>query len=285
MPFARTRANAATASLWVAMDTSSGWDNRVCQRGQGASIAEKLEHRLADRERCGEARGLDAEEIDEARDAVVGRALDEEIARRLAARLELGPDSGIRGLQGAVREARPVAAYGAVEGRRALRVDVVVDSLDPFDVGTETRLAREIEGQVHSETGGLGRGVDQPGKRRAARKPEVIALAVVLRRDAFRGKSLDAARNILGEQAGAVYDAAREQAYRLPAAHFQLDCSVHDVPGEERAAERDRGALRLGLAAQSEHERVAVHDPRRRRLQRRDTGELRLQRAGFARRK
>src|SRR5437016_1354071 len=68
-----------------------------------ASIAEKLEHGVADRERRGEARGLDAEEIDQARDAVVGRALEEEIARGLAARLELGPDSGIRGLQGAVR--------------------------------------------------------------------------------------------------------------------------------------------------------------------------------------
>ena len=53
-------------------------------------------------------------------------------------------------LQGAVLKARPVAAYGLVKNLRALRVDVIVDSLDPFDVGTETRLAGQIEGQVHA---------------------------------------------------------------------------------------------------------------------------------------
>ena len=102
------------------------------------------------------------------------------------------------------------------------------------------------------------------------------------RRDPFRGKSLDASRNVLGEQAGAVYDGAREQAQALSAAHFQLDCSVLDVSGEERAAKCDRGAVGLGIAAQPQHERVAVHDSRRRRLERRHTGELRLERTGFA---
>src|SRR6266480_5615892 len=211
------------------MDTSSGWDNRVCQRGKGASIAEKLEHSVSDRERRGEARRLDAEQIDEARDAVVGRPLDEEIARGLAARLELGPDSGIRGLQGAVREARPVAAYRLVKNLRAPRVDVIVDPLYPFDIGTETRLAGQIEGQVHAETRGLGRRVDQPGKRRAPRKAEIVALAVVSGRDPLRGKSLDAPRDVLGEQAGAVYDGAREQAHGFLAAYLQLDGSVADV--------------------------------------------------------
>jgi len=55
-------------------------------------------------------------------------------------------------------------------------------------------------------------------------------------------------------------------------------------PARKRAAKGYRGAVVLGLAAQSEHERVAVHDARRRRLQCRRAGELRLQRAGFARR-
>jgi len=44
-------------------------------------------------------------------------------------------------------------------------------------------------------------------------------------------------------------------------------CSVQDASGEKRAAKGHRGAVVLGLAAQSEHERVAVHDARRRRLQ------------------
>src|SRR5437016_2846014 len=148
----------ATSVLKSMISYSEGRAAEFVRPPVRASTAEQVAYRVAERERSGEARGLDAEEIDEARDAVVGRALDEEIARRLAARLELGPDSGIRGLQGAVREARPVAAYGAVKNLRAPRVDVIVDPLYPFDIGTETRLAGQIEGQVHAETRGLGRG-------------------------------------------------------------------------------------------------------------------------------
>src|SRR5437762_7180067 len=155
----------ATSVLKSMISYSEGRAAEFVRPPVRASTAEQVAYRLADRERCGEARGLDAEEIDEARDAVVGRALDEKIAGRLAARLELGPDSGIRGLQGAVREARPVAAYGAVENLRAPRVDVIVDPLDPFDIGTETRLAGQIEGQVHAENHGLGRELDKPVKR------------------------------------------------------------------------------------------------------------------------
>src|SRR6267378_3015495 len=234
----------------------------VCQRGKRASTAKQPPYTVADRQGGGQARRFDAKQVHEAGDTVFGWALDKEIACRLAARLELGPDSGIGRLQGAVLQARPVAAYGAVKNLRAPRVDVIIDSLDPFDVGPETRLAGQIEGQVHAETRSLGRRVDQPGKRRASREAEIIAFAVVRRRDPLSGKSLDASRNVRGEQAGAVDDGAREQAHGLPAAHFQLDCSVADVSREQRAAKGDRGAVVLGLAAQSEHERVAVHDAR-----------------------
>src|SRR5436309_6021981 len=141
-PWEVARASAAATSVLISMISSSeGRAAKFVRPPVRASIAEKLEYRVSDRERRGQARRLDAEQIDEARDALVGRPLDEEVARGLAARLELGPESGIRGLQGAVLKARPVAAYGLVKNLRALRVDVIVDSLDPFDVGTETRLA------------------------------------------------------------------------------------------------------------------------------------------------
>src|SRR5881396_2887729 len=221
-PWEAASASAAATSVLMSMISSSeGRAAKFVRPPVRASIAEKLEHGVSDRERRGQARRLDAEQIDEARDAVVGRPLDMEIACRLAARLELGPDSGIGRLQGAVLQARPVAAYGAVENLRAPRVDVIIDSLDPFDVGAETRLAGQIEGQVHAETRSLGRRVDEPGKRRASRKAEIASLAIVSRRDPFRRKPLDASRNVLGEQAGAVYDGAREQAHGLRATHFQ----------------------------------------------------------------
>src|SRR5882762_2927693 len=265
------------------MTPPPGWCGAGCQRGKRASTANELPHMIADRQRGGQARRFDAEQVDEARNAVVSRALDNEIARRPAARLELGPDSGIRRLQCAVLQDRPVAAYGVVENLRAARVDVVVDSLDPFDVGAETRLAGQIEGQVHAEPGGLGRRVDQPGKRRAARKAEVVSLAVISGRDPFRWKSLYASRDVLGEQARAVHDRLREQAHGFRATRFQLDSSFPYPPGEQGAAKCDRRTAVLGLAAQSEHERMAVHDTRGRRLQCRHAGELRFQRARFVR--
>src|SRR5438128_8345269 len=130
-PWEVASASAAATSVLLSMISSSeGRAAKFVRPPVRASIAEKLEYRVSDRERRGQARRLDAEQIDEARDALVGRPLDEEIARGLAARL-----------QGAVLKARPVAAYGLVKNLRALRVDVIVDSLDP-----ETRLAGQIEG-------------------------------------------------------------------------------------------------------------------------------------------
>src|SRR5712675_411433 len=265
------------------MTPPPGWCGAVCQRRKRASTANEPPHMIADRQSGGQAGRFDAEQVDEAGNTVVGRGLDKEIARRLAARLELGPDSRIRRLQCAVLQVRPVAAYGVVENFRAARVDVVIDSLDPFDVGAETRLASQIESQVHAEPGGLGRRVDQPGKRRAARKAEVISLAVISGRDPFRGKSLYPSRNVLGEQARAVHDRLREQPHGLRATHFELDSTLPYPPGEQGAAKCDRRSVVFGLAAQCEHERMAVHDTRGPRLQCRHAGELRLQRARFAR--
>src|SRR5712691_503327 len=222
-PWEVASASATATSVLISMiSPSEGRAAKFVRPPVRASIAKKLAYGVADRKRRGEARRLDAEEIDEARDAVVGRALDKEIARRLAARLELGPDSGIGGLQGAVFQSRPVAAYGVVENLRALGVDVIIEALDPFDVRTEARPAGEVESQVYAEAGGLGRGVDQPGKRRAARKAEIVSLAVVRGRNPFRGKSLDASRDVLGEQARAVHDRLREQPHGFCAARLQL---------------------------------------------------------------
>src|SRR5258705_8996122 len=191
-------ASAAATSVLISMiSPSEGQAAKFVRPPVGASIAEQVAYSVADRQSGGQARRFDAEQVHQARNAVVARTLDKEIARRLAARLELGPDSRIRRLQCAVLQVRPVVAYGVVENLRAPGVDVVVDSLDPFDVGAETRPAGQIEGQVHAEPGGLGRGIDQPGKRRAARKAEVISLAVISGRDPFHGKSLYPSRDVL----------------------------------------------------------------------------------------
>src|SRR5258706_4477335 len=262
-PWEAASASAAATSVLISMISSS--EGQAAKFGRPpavASIAEQVAYSVADRQSGGQARRFDAEQVHQAGNAVVGRALDKEIARRLAARLQLGPDSGIRRLQRAVLQVRPVAAYGVVENFRASGVDVVVDALDPLDVRTEARPAGEVERQVHAEAGGLGRGIDQPGKRRAARKAEIVSLAVYRWVDPFRPESPHACLYSRGEQARTVHHRLREQAHGFRAAHFQLDSTLAYPPGEQRAAKCDRRAVVFGLAAQSEHERVAVHDTR-----------------------
>ena len=101
---------------------------------------------LGERQRGGQPRRFDAEEVDEARNAVLARALDDEIGGALARPDDLGPDAGIARLQRAVGQGRPIAPDGGVETLAAARVDRVVDVVDPFDIGAEARLAARDRG-------------------------------------------------------------------------------------------------------------------------------------------
>src|SRR5688500_2710739 len=100
---------------------------------------------LADRQRRGEARRFDAEEMDEAR-AVMGQwPMKGEVLRRRSWWHDLRPDAGKIGLQCTVLQTRPVSAHRCVESVAARWVDGIADLVDPLDVGAEPRLAAEIE--------------------------------------------------------------------------------------------------------------------------------------------
>src|SRR5512139_2838092 len=148
----------AMGSSWRPLRKGCG---PVCQTCSWASISEEVQNVIADRERRGEPGRFDAEEVHQSRHTVVPRPLDQEIARWLALRLDLGSDAGIRRLEGAVLEMRPVAADGFVEDLRPLRIHVVIDALDPLDVRTEPRLAGKVEREVDSQSRGLGGRIDQ----------------------------------------------------------------------------------------------------------------------------
>src|SRR6185437_10233903 len=95
---------------------------------------EQRRHFPGDGERGGKPRRFNAIEVDEAGDAVLGRALQPEIRRGLAATADLGADAGIARLQRAVAEIGPVCADRGVEALAAARIDGVVDAVDPFDI-------------------------------------------------------------------------------------------------------------------------------------------------------
>src|SRR5690606_24768332 len=81
---------------------------------------------LADGERGGEPRTLDAEQGDEAGQAVHVRPVDAEIRLWLAGAVQLRPDARIVGDQRAVRQAGPELADVGVESFRRLRLDPIV---------------------------------------------------------------------------------------------------------------------------------------------------------------
>src|SRR3954471_22438698 len=139
----------------------------------------------------------------EAGHAVPLRALDLEIGRRLARPRGLRPDAGVARRERVVGQPGPVAPDRRVEALGAARIDGVVDALDPFDVRAETRLAREVERHVHAEPAGLGYGIDEPGKWRAAAERVVIPLRIELARREARRIALDRLRHARRAQAGA----------------------------------------------------------------------------------
>lgn len=98
-----------------------------------------------------------------------GRALDDEVAGRLVGAYDLRPYPGIARLQGAIGQARPIAADRLVEPLAAAGLDPVVDAVDPLDVGPELRLTAKIEGEVNAEPGLLGRRIDQMSEGRGRR--------------------------------------------------------------------------------------------------------------------
>src|SRR5690348_16408232 len=66
---------------------------RSAVRSAGDDAVDQLGDRLAG----GQARRLDADQVDQLRRAVAARLLDHEVADRLAGALQLGPDAGVAG--------------------------------------------------------------------------------------------------------------------------------------------------------------------------------------------
>src|SRR5262249_41681011 len=161
-----------------------------------------------------------------------------------------GPDSGVAGLQRTVLEGRPVFAHGSVELVGAMRVDAVVDAVDPFDVGTELGLAAEVDGDVHTESARHRHRVDQPGERRTAGQGEVVALGVVRGRDLVGRHAGDLVRELGRVQAGGVDDGPGTHRHRLGTTDLDLDALLGHATFLDRTMEGEHRAALFGVALQ-----------------------------------
>src|SRR2546422_212134 len=185
------------------------------------------------------------------------------------------PDARVARQQRAVGKRGPVAPDRGIEALGATRVYVVADALDPFDVGAEAGLAGQVERHVHAEAAGLWHRVDQAGERRAARERVVIALRVELARCELARVAFDAFRHARGFQSRAVDE--------QPRLYLFIPRSQNDPVGNsfgflQGTLQREHRAVRLGVAEVREHQRVAVDDAGRGRVERGDAVQLGLER-------
>src|SRR5688500_18586983 len=116
---------------------------------------------IRDRETRGQSWRLDAIEMHLTRQAVDLRPVDAEVGGGRAGRLDLWPDACIGGLQSAIAQIWPVGADGGVERITAPWVDIVVEAVDPFDIGAEACLSREVQCQMDAEPRCFRHRIDQ----------------------------------------------------------------------------------------------------------------------------
>ena len=80
-----------------------------------------------------------------------GRPLHTEVRVGFAGTSDLRTHTRVCRLQAVVCESRPVATNRSIKTITACRVDVVGNRVDPFDIGPEAGLSREIERQMNPQ--------------------------------------------------------------------------------------------------------------------------------------
>src|SRR5579859_2082981 len=90
--------------------------------------------------------------------------MDFEIVRRPRLPAELGADPAIARLQAAGVDLRPDAFGGCPELFGAIRVDRVIEAVDPLDIRPEARATAQIKRQVDAEAACDRYRIDQPRK-------------------------------------------------------------------------------------------------------------------------
>ncbi len=105
-------------------------------------------HLVGKRQGCRQPRRFDPVQVDQPRHAVYLGTLYDKIGGRLRRSADLRPDSGITRLQRTVPQFGPVGADRGIERITTRRIDRIIDLGNPLYIRAETRLTREVEGDV-----------------------------------------------------------------------------------------------------------------------------------------
>src|SRR6185295_3747461 len=126
---------------------------------------------------------------------LVGR-IDAKVGGRLGGSCKFGTDPCIGRRESAIAQSWPVSADGFIERGGSGDVHLVVDFINPFDVGTEAHLPGEVEGCMDAEPCSGGHRIHQSSKWRSAETIEVVALGEVATWNAFSWKVRDALQDV-----------------------------------------------------------------------------------------
>ena len=210
--------------------------------------------------------------MDEAAQAVLGRAINDEILGCLTGTGELRAYARIIRDQGTVGEIRPVPPNGHVERCASPRVDLVIEAIDPFDIGSEAHPAREVEGKMDTEAALDWSWIDQPTEGRPAKAAEIVAASKHQGRHTRERIVLGRMRKRLRPEACCVDDCiTRVNAAFSPPEMCNPSCGCARNALYWRFKGEHTGVI-LYLAEQRQHQPIAIDDSGRARVKRRDAG-------------
>lgn len=209
-------------------------------------------------------------------------AVDAEVGGGFAGAADFGAHTGVGRLQAAAGQVGPILAHGGFEMGAILRVDGVIDLIDPAETRAKAGLAGQIQGQMHTQVGALPRHwVDQVRKRRPARQAEISPLRIKRRRD-VAGIDTERPGHLTSVQPRRVDDLADAHRTRHGPAqtHDPIACWLHLSPFDG-GAQHQGGTVVFGLGEQGQHQGVAVENAGGGAEQGRLTAQRGLQGAGL----
>ena len=234
---------------------------------------------LRKRQRRGQPRGFNAEQIDQPGHAVRRFGGDHKVGRLFTRTGQLRPDAAIVRHQRSIGQARPIGSNALIKGIRTARIDGVALVIDPLDVRAEAHAAGKVERDMHAEPAIDRRRIDQPREDRPSGEGEIVAFGKHERRHFLGRVILDLPRQRLRAEPGGIHHRIEFHGAGVAAAELHFPVRRRVGHALDRRFERDAAAAIFQFAPQRQHVAVTVDDAGFRRRQCADAGKLRLERA------
>ena len=205
------------------------------------------------------------------------RAVDPEIEETTVRTGQFGPDARIGRLQPARVQRRPPTSNALGKTNRPGGIHGVILFLNPFDIRPETRLPRQVQGQMHAQAARFGHRVNQRVERVSAAVAEIDTPGQPLLGLLAVGKPAPVPRQPRRSEPSGIDHPLRHHRARHLATHLQnvpAGCRI-GTRSQHRSAAHELTTVIFQLTEQRQHQSVAVDDAGFRTPQRRPGGHRR----------